>query len=260
MHRGKGMKFVGDSRVPATRKPNIPKDYSEYPGKTEAFWPNFLLKEWMVGAVFLIGFLCLTVAHPSPLERVADPTDTAYIPLPDWYFLFLYQLLKYTYAAGPYTVVGALVMPGLAFGALLLAPFLDRSPERRPSKRPIATGLMLLGVAATIFLTWESVAQHDWEAAAEQGKLVEEVEFDAEAEGYKILQANTCLTCHGENLTGNGALAPPLVNLQLTKEEIMHIAVNGTESGKMPAGLFAGTDEELEKLADFLVELGSGTE
>ena len=56
MHRGKGMKFVGDSRVPAPehKKPNIPKDYSEYPGKTEAFWPNFLLKEWMVGAVFLI--------------------------------------------------------------------------------------------------------------------------------------------------------------------------------------------------------------
>ena len=51
MHRGKGMKFVGDSRVPVARKPNIPKDYSEY-RKTEAFWPNFLLKEWMVGAVF----------------------------------------------------------------------------------------------------------------------------------------------------------------------------------------------------------------
>ena len=41
MHRGKGMKFVGDSRVPVARKPNIPKDYSEYPGKT-AFWPNLL--------------------------------------------------------------------------------------------------------------------------------------------------------------------------------------------------------------------------
>ena len=45
MHRGKGMKFVGDSRVQAKRKPNIPKDYSEFPGKTEAFWPNFLLKK-----------------------------------------------------------------------------------------------------------------------------------------------------------------------------------------------------------------------
>ena len=56
MQRGKGMKFVGDSRIKANnRMPNVPKDYSEYPGKTEAFWPEFLLKEWMVGAVFLIG-------------------------------------------------------------------------------------------------------------------------------------------------------------------------------------------------------------
>ena len=252
MHRGKGMKFVGDSRVPATRKPNIPKDYSEYPGKTEAFWPNFLLKEWMVGSVFLIGFLCLTVAHPSPLERIADPTDTSYIPLPDWYFLFLYQLLKYSYASGPYTVVGAIIIPGLAFGALLLAPFLDRGPERRPSKRPVAVGMMLLTLAAIIFLTWESVVTHDWEAAAEQGKIRAEVEIDKNAEGYKILEANTCLTCHGENLQG-GPAAPSLVGTGLSPEEIADIAKNG--KGSMPAGIFKGTDEGLKKLAEFVAGL-----
>ncbi|MGG3998252.1 c-type cytochrome [Anoxybacillus kestanbolensis] len=252
MHRGKGMKFVGDSRVPAVRKPNIPKDYSEYPGKTEAFWPNFLLKEWMVGSVFLIGFLCLTVAHPSPLERIADPTDTSYIPLPDWYFLFLYQLLKYSYASGPYTVVGAIIIPGLAFGALLLAPFLDRGPERRPSKRPVAVGMMLLTLAAIIFLTWESVVTHDWEAAAEQGKIRAEVEIDKNAEGYKILEANTCLTCHGENLQG-GPAAPSLVGTGLSPEEIADIAKNG--KGSMPAGIFKGTDEELKKLAEFVAGL-----
>ncbi|MCX8046564.1 MAG: c-type cytochrome [Anoxybacillus gonensis] len=252
MHRGKGMKFVGDSRVPAVRKPNIPKDYSEYPGKTEAFWPNFLLKEWMVGSVFLIGFLCLTVAHPSPLERIADPTDTSYIPLPDWYFLFLYQLLKYSFASGPYTVVGAIIIPGLAFGALLLAPFLDRGPERRPSKRPVAVGMMLLTLAAIIFLTWESVVTHDWEAAAEQGKIRAEVDIDKNAEGYKILEANTCLTCHGENLQG-GPAAPSLVGTGLSPEEIADIAKNG--KGGMPGGIFKGTDEELQKLAEFVAGL-----
>ncbi|MEH7664938.1 cytochrome C oxidase Cbb3, partial [Bacillus velezensis] len=158
MHRGKGMKFVGDSRIPAEKKPNIPKDYSEYPGKTEAFWPNFLLKEWMVGAVFLVGFLVLTIVHEPPLERVADPTDTGYIPLPDWYFLFLYQLLKYEYAAGSYTVIGAMIIPGLAFGSLLLAPFLDRGSERRPWKRPVADGMKLLALYATVILSWQSVA------------------------------------------------------------------------------------------------------
>ncbi|QPC46685.1 menaquinol-cytochrome c reductase cytochrome b/c subunit [Mangrovibacillus cuniculi] len=254
MHRGKGMKFVGDSRVPAERKPNIPKDYSEFPGKTEAFWPNFLLKEWIVGSVFLIGFLILTAAHPSPLERVADPTDTGYIPLPDWYFLFLYQLLKYTYASGPYNVIGAFIMPGLAFGALLLAPFIDRGPERRPQKRPFATGFMLLALAAIIFLTWESVVTHDWEAAKAQGQIVAEAEVDTESEGYLIYQENGCINCHGDNLAG-GAAAPSLVDTGLTPEEIANIAVNG--QGGMPAGLFKGTDEELEKLSTFISELES---
>ncbi|CAM3885988.1 menaquinol-cytochrome c reductase cytochrome b/c subunit [Mesobacillus zeae] len=251
MHRGKGMKFVGDSRVPAERKPNIPKDYSEYPGKTEAFWPNFLLKEWMVGAVFLIGFLCLTIAHPSPLERIADPTDTGYIPLPDWYFLFLYQLLKYSYASGPYTVIGAMVIPGLAFGALLLAPFIDRGPERRPTRRPLATAFMLLAIAGIFYLTWESVVTHDWEAAKKQGEI-SDVKIDKNADGYKIAQANTCTSCHGGELSG-GASAPKLVGTGLKPEEIAKIAKDG--QGKMPAGVFKGSDEELKKMSEYLSEL-----
>ena len=255
MHRGKGMKFVGDSRVPATgRMKNIPKDYSEYPGKTEAFWPNFLLKEWMIGAVFLVGFLCLTIAHEPPLEKIADPSDTAYIPMPDWYFLFLYQLLKYTYASGPYNAIGAFIIPGLAFGALLLAPFIDRGPERRPSKRPFATGFMLLAIAGITFLTWQSVATHDWEAAARQGQIVADVEIDTEAEGYKILEANSCLSCHGGELKG-GAGSPALIDTGLTPDEVKDIAKNGKNA--MPSGLFKGTDEELEVLAEFISTLTS---
>lgn len=254
MHRGKGMKFVGDSRVPGMefRQPNVPKDYSEYPGKTEAFWPNFLLKEWMIGSVFLIGYLLLTVAHPSPLEGQADPTDTAYIPLPDWYFLFLYQLLKYEFASGPFNVVGAIIVPGLAFGALMLAPFLDRGPERRPSKRPLPTGFMLLGIASIIFLTWESVANHDWEAAEAQGQITEEVEIDTTDPGYEVYSGAACISCHGDNL--EGAVGPTLVGTGLTPEEIADIAVNGIEAGgaqTMPPS-WDGTDEDLQVLSEFI--------
>ncbi|MBS4173263.1 menaquinol-cytochrome c reductase cytochrome b/c subunit [Bacillus sp. FJAT-49736] len=256
MHRGKGMKFVGDSRItaPSHRKQMIPKDYSEYPGKTEAFWPNFLLKEWLVGAVFLIGFLCLTVAHPSPLERIADPTDTGYIPLPDWYFLFLYQLLKYSYASAQYSVIGIIAIPGLAFGGLLLAPFLDRGPERRPLKRPFATGFMLLALAATIYLTWEAAAHEDWAKVHEQGKIVAQVDIDKNAEGYKIFSKQTCVTCHGDNLQG-GAAAPSLIDTGKSPAEIEKIAQHGM--GKMPANQFKGTPDELKKLAEFIASLKS---
>lgn len=255
MHRGKGMKFVGDSRIKANhRMPNVPKDYSEYPGKTEAFWPNFLLKEWMVGAVFLIGYLLLTVAHPSPLEGPADPTKP-YTPLPDWYFLFIYQLLKYTYASGPYNIIGAIVMPGIAFMALLLMPFLDTTPERKPSKRPLPTAFMILTLASMFYLTWESVVNHDWEAGKAQGAIVHEVEFDKESEGYQAYAASSCIGCHGGDLTGGAG--PGLTNSGLTADEIKHIAINGSESGAMPAGLWQGTDEDLQKVAEFIESLKS---
>ncbi|PTL22421.1 menaquinol-cytochrome c reductase cytochrome b/c subunit [Shouchella clausii] len=258
MHRGKGMKFVGDSRVKADgRKPNIPKDYSEYPGKTEAFWPNFLLREWMVGAVFLMGYLCLTVAHPAPLEAIADPLE-AYIPLPDWYFLFLYQLLKYEFASGDFNVLGTVVIPGVAFGALLLAPWLDTSKERRPHRRPIATSIMLLGVASVVYLTWESVAQHDWEAAAQQGKLVEGAEIDEEAEGFEIYSSqDSCIQCHGDQMTG-GAGAPNLLETEKTPEEVIEIIQNG--QGAMPADQFTGSEEELQILAEFIANHGQDPE
>src|SRR5690625_6548995 len=78
--------------------------------------------------------MTLVLAEPPPLENYANPTTSGYIPLPDWYFLFLYQLLKYQFAAGPYILFGILIIPGLAFGALLLAPFLDNGPGRRDRK------------------------------------------------------------------------------------------------------------------------------
>jgi menaquinol-cytochrome c reductase cytochrome b/c subunit len=252
------MKFVGDSRISAEKKPNIPKDYSEYPGRTEAFWPNFLLKEWLVGAVFLVGFLCLTLAHAPSLEGVADPTDAAYIPLPDWYFLFLYELLKYKFASGPYVIMGILVLPGLAFGALLVAPFLDKGPGRRPQQRPVAVGMMMLALAAVIWLTYESSSAVDWEARAEENKPVPEadVEIDEDDPGFAVYE-NNCMQCHGDDLSG-GAAAPALIGTEHTADEIADIAQNGI--GDMPPDQFSGSDDELKQLVDFIVSVNEDAE
>ncbi|GAJ98762.1 menaquinol-cytochrome c reductase cytochrome b/c subunit [Geomicrobium sp. JCM 19055] len=259
MKRGKGMKFVGDSRIPARehRMNNTPKDYSEYPGKTEAFFPNYLLKEWLVGAVFLIGFLCLTVAHPAPLEQPADPNATGYIPVPDWFFLFLYQLLKYPAAAGNLTILGTVVIPGLAFGALLLAPWLDKGPERRLSKRPIATGMMLLGFMSVAYLTWEAGDQHEWGGAASIDDDVREI--DTSHQGYDMYVEESCISCHGDNMEGT-AMGPDLYDLGYDAEGIAQIAVEGI--GEMPPiyDLEDGSEEELLILAEYVLEEGSSEE
>ena len=257
MKKGKGMKFVGDSRISAIRTSNIPKDYSEYPGRTEAFWPNFLLKEWLVGSVFLVGFLTLVLAHPAPLEGMADPTTIGYIPLPDWYFLFLYELLKYDFASGPYILFGMMIIPGLGFGALLLAPFLDNGPGRRPPKRPIAVGMMILGLASVMWLTYESAAAVDWEQRAENNKPIppSAVDIDESDPGFAIYE-NSCMSCHGGELEGTSG--PTLIGTEYDADEIATIAKEGV--GDMPADMFKGTDEELEQLVDFIISVNEQVE
>lgn len=255
MKRGKGLTFVGDSRIQIYDKPKFSRDYSEFPGRTEEFWPDFLLKEWMTGAVFLIGFLCLTVAHPAPLERMADPTDTGYIPLPDWYFLFLYQILKYVYASGPFNVVGAIIMPGLAVGALMLAPWLDNNKERHWMKRPVASSMMFLAVGLIFYTTWESVAYHDWEQQNQQGQIVFS-NLDTEDPVFQELIRTNCTSCHGGELTGGSAVE--LVERDLSYEHVYAFVEQGTD--EMPAFGDTLTDEEIDAISEFIsnLELTSG--
>ena len=58
---------------------------------------------------------------------------------------------------------------------------------------------MLLALAGVIFLTWESVATHDWEELKKQGKIVAEADIDKASEGYQIFDENGCINCHGES-------------------------------------------------------------
>jgi len=76
---------------------------------------------------------------------VADPTDATYVPRPEWYFLSLFQLLRYF--PGPLEPVATVGIPGLVVGWLLALPFLDRSRGRRLRDRPmVAAGFLVLGL------------------------------------------------------------------------------------------------------------------
>jgi len=92
---------------------------------TRKFYPQQVLKDTVaIFIAFCILFL-MAVAVRVPLEQLADPTDTTYIPRPEWYFLFLFQTLKLF--NGPLEVIGSTVLPGLAVLLLILVPFIDRS-------------------------------------------------------------------------------------------------------------------------------------
>ncbi|WEK55718.1 MAG: c-type cytochrome [Candidatus Cohnella colombiensis] len=271
--------YVGDSRVKKRDRSSIavPPDYSAYPGKSEAFIPNFLLKEWMVGVVVLVGFLVLVISEPAPLGYPADPLNSAFIPMPDWYFLFLYQLLKYPYASGDYIVLGVLGLSGIPFISLLLAPFLDTGKERRFYRRPIASSLMMLSIISIVFLTWvswnhyqeeleingvtpehierkilaeEAVAKGEPRPIPGKTTLPAMVSADDPAFTDTMTQAQ-CIACHGAGLEG-GTGTPMLLGIgdSKSKEELIAIITHG--EGNMPAFEGQLSTEQIDQVATWL--------
>ncbi|MBA4496063.1 c-type cytochrome [Paenactinomyces guangxiensis] len=230
-----------------------PKDYSEFPGKNEAFFPDFLLKEWMVAVVFLVGFMTLVMAEEPPLGEIADPTNTSFLPVPDWYFLFLYQLLKYKWASGPFVVIGTVILPGIAFTALMLAPWLDRSKERRPLRRPVTTGIMILSLISVAALTWAAEVEHETQMESNPGEKPQNTKVMAQDdEGYSIYQQNACIRCHGDQLQGVNGPSLLGVGNRLSHEKITEIIDDGR--GAMPAGMFQGNEQQKKVLVDWLMK------
>ncbi|WP_379129256.1 c-type cytochrome [Paenibacillus sp. sgz500958] len=273
--------FVGDSRVRRGSGFISPPDYSAYPGKSEAFIPNFLLKEWMVGVVVLVGILVLTISEPAPLGFPASATATV-IPIPDWYFLFLYQYLKLPYASGSYIVLGTLGVTGVAFGSLLLAPFIDTGRERRFYRRPIASSLMFLSLAAIIYLTNTAWTEYKHEMAV-TGQIPEDVQREEKAAENKakglptssaiknesvaivdkddpamaLFKQATCVSCHATDLKGGAGPSLRGVGDKHSKEEILTIIKEGYED--MPkmydVAISAGlTDQDVDDLAGWLAK------
>ena len=105
----------------------------------EPFWPKQVAMDAVaIGVAFIILF-GLAISIPAPLSDPADPSDTSFTPVPEWYFLFYYQLLKYT--EGPWQIVGTIVLPILFYAALFLLPWLDLRKERKPVSRPVVIGV-----------------------------------------------------------------------------------------------------------------------
>jgi len=122
-------------------------------GSMRAFFPWHVMKDTVVMAVAFASLIALAALVPAALDEVANPADASYIPRPEWYFLSLFQLLRYF--PGRLEPVATQMIPGLAVGFLALLPFLDRSPERRPwgrARLPFSIAFGLLG-AAIVSLT-----------------------------------------------------------------------------------------------------------
>ncbi|MEP6960066.1 MAG: cytochrome b N-terminal domain-containing protein, partial [Nitrospirota bacterium] len=124
----------------------------------EPFYPRQVFMDAVVTAAVFVLLCVLAFTIEFPLADRADPADHTFTPVPEWYFLFFYQLLKYV--SGPLEPLATWVLPGLFILGLLLWPFVDRNPERRPRSRPIALasgGAFLLVVFALLGISLKNL-------------------------------------------------------------------------------------------------------
>ncbi len=129
----------------------LPKNSPEEMKTGKPFYPDQVFED-VVGMLILFVILsCAALFAHVPLEDVADPTNANYDPRPEWYFLFLFQLLKYF--KGPFEILGTFVIPTVGMLLLLFLPFLDRSERKVLWKRPVAMTVTSFCVVAIVGLT-----------------------------------------------------------------------------------------------------------
>ena len=110
------------------------------------FYPN-LVNRWLFLFIIVSVVLAIISQHwTAPLGDPADPTDSSYIPKPEWWVLFLNQLVSVF--KGGLAVLGSTLIPAGLAGLLILLPFMDRSPSRHPARRwkVLLSAAILFGV------------------------------------------------------------------------------------------------------------------
>jgi ubiquinol-cytochrome c reductase cytochrome b subunit len=163
------------------------------------FYPVQAARDVVVVTLVLAGLTAVSWEGAPPLDAPADPTDANFIPRPEWYFLGLFQLLKYF--PGRLEVVGALFLPGLAVMLLALLPWIDRSPHRDPRRRKLTVGAIVAGFATIVSLT--ALGWRDRPVTTGDDRWsVREI-------GGRVLASNRgCPSCHSDS-----GIAEPLERL-----------------------------------------------
>ena len=205
------------------------KDYLERykveKDKGVPFFPDIIFKDVVISFVVFMVLVSLAYFIGVPTEARANPNDTTYTPRPEWYFLFLFQLLKYF--PGQLEVLGAMVLPGLFILLLLALPFIDKSPKRHFLNRPYASVLALLVVGGIMTLTILALREAPPPFAA--------LPVDQAA----ALYSQNCANCHGPSIA-----VPPGTDLH-------QLIAQGKHQG-MPAWGGDLSTDEIDALAGFI--------
>ncbi len=232
------------------------REYAVLKSQGKPFFPYVVAKDAVMACITLLSIILMSIILGAELGPKADPTTTTYVPRPEWYFFFLFELLRIIKPASlvPLATIG---IPTIAMILLFLLPFYDRNPERRPERRPVAMAAALFTIAAMAFLTYEGAhAGSPNIIEMKAPKSVTEAGGSTLAtweSGKQVVAQSGCLGCHKIGHNG-GTLAPDLSTIgdRLPRQAIARTLVNPTEPMPRYNELPAGKREDLVEFLAYL--------
>jgi menaquinol-cytochrome c reductase cytochrome b/c subunit len=181
------------------------QEYEVLKKKGKPFFPYAVLKDSTMALIVAAVVIAMALILGAEQGPKADPTTTTYVPRPDWYFYFLFELLRVIKPPQlvPVATVG---IPTIAMVLLLLLPFYDRGPERRPERRPIATTAGILTIVAIAYLTLLGATA----GSPTEINLTVAKQYEP---GKEVVAQLGCLACHKLGDNGNNGPGPELTHI-----------------------------------------------
>lgn len=245
---------------------------------TQTFYPKQLVMDMGFALLIIVALGFFAWQFPTTLGPKADPSDTVFLPRPEWYYIPVFQYLKYWKPS--LAVIGILVIPGVLGLLLVGLPFFDRTLERRPWKRPISVGIFVAVFLALAFFGLQSRKQDQSDPAvatqlkkqheAEEAFMKEPFEPEvvlagssaappppANAKGESLFVAQGCNACHGDGGAGGG-IGPRLIGVGKKYDKQKLAALLKSPSPAMLAGGMPAQDlpqDDLDQLVAYVESL-----
>ncbi|HZG49380.1 MAG TPA: c-type cytochrome [Thermoleophilaceae bacterium] len=224
------------------------REYSILKNQGKPFFPYAVAKDSLMACITLAAIILMAVLFGAELGPKADPTTTTYTPRPEWYFFFLFELLRVV--KPPELVFLATIgIPTICLMLLLMLPFFDRGPERHPLRRPIA---MVAGIATIAAMAYLTVLG----ALAGSPTEIELATAPQYQEGREVTASSGCLGCHKIGENGN-TLGPNLTDIgsRLGRDAIARTLVNPTSPMPSYQALRDKNPEQFSQLVDYVASL-----
>ena len=190
------------------------REYSVLKNQGKPFFPYAVAKDATMAAIVMVLIIFLALLFGAELGPKADPTTTTYVPRPDWYFYFLFEVLRVMRNVPQFTPMATIGVPTICMILLFLLPFYDRGPDRRIERRPVALAAGIVTIGAMAYLTYTGAntgSPNSVDLSPPAGLSAQQAStFRA---GELVVGQSGCLSCHVIGSNGNDGPGPDLTQI-----------------------------------------------